>query len=455
MPLFTHKRAVSQLRRRFSSLFLSPRLWRLALGVYGLISLVVAVSLISRMHIKNYLSAALYVLPALSQSTGSNSSPDSSANPFKVYNITAENITASFIPYGARLVSLLVPDNSGTFQDVVVGYDDPREYLHDTETNHTYFGAVVGRYANRIKNGTFTVDGNTYHIPENEYNGTATLHGGFVGYDARNWTVTAYSNSSITFTLLDTGFENFPGDVITHATFTVDTEVTPTNPKGLPQLTTKLVSLSLTEKTPIMLANHIYWNLNVFREPTVLNDTLQMPLAQRYVGTDGNLIPNGTIFDVASSDHGVMDFTAGKAIGRDLQYADGVCGTGCTGYDTCFILDRSPYYAPDALVPVLHLASPATGISLDVATNQRALQIYTCNGQNGTIRVKPSQEKRNQAAGKGGVDVVNEHGCIVIETEGWIDAINQPEWGQDSTQIFSPQSAPAVNLATYQFGTFN
>jgi aldose 1-epimerase len=453
MPLVTHKRAVPWLRRHVPSWFLTPRLWSLVLAAYGLISLIVAVALISRMHVKQYLSAALYVLPVLGQAAGSNSSPGSTADPFQVYNITAENITASFIPYGARLVSLLVPDNTGTIQDVAVGYDDPTEYLHDTETNHTYFGAVVGRYANRIKNGTFTIDGTVYHVPENEYNGTATLHGGFVGYDARNWTVTAVSKSSITFTLLDAGLEDFPGNVITHATYTVDTDVTAANPKGLPQLTTKLVSLSLTEKTPIMLANHIYWNLNVFREPTVLDDTLQMPLAQRYVGADGNLIPNGTIFNVASSDHQVMDFTTGKAIGQDLQYADGVCGSDCTGYDTCFILDRNPYYPQDSVVPVLHLASPATGISLDVATNQRALQIYTCNGQNGTIPVKPSQAQRNQAAGKGGVDYVNLHGCIVIETEGWIDAINQPEWGQD--QIFSPASLPTVNYATYQFGTFN
>jgi aldose 1-epimerase len=397
------------------------------------------------MHFKSYLSAALVALPALSQASPA-------ADPFKVYNITAGNITASIIPYGARLISLLVPDSNGTMQDVVVGYDDPKMYLHDTETNHTYFGAVVGRYANRIKNGTFSIDGTTYHVPENENGGVDTLHGGFVGYDARNWTVAAASNDSVTFTLLDTGFEKFPGDVITHATFTVDTDVTPLNPKGRPQLTTKLVSLALTQKTPIMLANHIYWNLNAFREPNVLNDTLHMPLAQRWVEGDGILIPNGTIGWAAESNHGVMDFTAGKEIGHDYQYATGVCGTNCTGYDTCFINDRSPYYAPDALVPVLHLQSAATGISLDVATNQVALQIYTCNGQNGTIPIKNSQKQRNNAAGAGGVDYVNKYGCIVIETEDWIDGINQPEWAHP--EIYGPRDPPTVNLATYQFGTF-
>jgi len=149
------------------------------------------------MHFKSYVTAALYGLPALAQAVPSPSSSRASApspsaassnDHFKSYTIKAENITAKLIPYGARLTSLTVPDRDGNVQDVVVGYDDPIEYLHDSETNRTFFGAVVGRYANRIKNGTFTVDGKTYHVPENEHDGVDTLHGGFTGYDMRNWT---------------------------------------------------------------------------------------------------------------------------------------------------------------------------------------------------------------------------------------------------------------------------
>lgn len=399
------------------------------------------------MHLRGYLSTTLVALPsfAIAASAG--------YDPFQIYTISSQDITAKFIPYGARLISLLVPDSTGTPQDVVVGYDDPKEYLYDTETNHTYFGAVVGRYANRIKNGTFELDGKTYHIPENEYNGTATLHGGTVGYDARNWSVVTTTPNSLTFSFLDDALEGFPGEVTTYATYTVDTAISPTNPKGLPQLTTRLVSLALTVDTPIMLANHIYWNLNVFREPTVLNDTLQMPYADRVVGTDGNLVPNGTLIDITTWNHQVLDFQSGKPIGRDFDYALGVCGSGCIGIDTCFINDLGLYAVPGTLVPVLHMSSPATGITLDVATNQPALQIYTCNGQNGSIKVKQSQVNRNSAAGKGGVTTVNQYGCIVIETEGWIDAINQPEWGQTQSQIFGTSTYPAVNFATYQFGT--
>lgn len=416
--------------------------------------LVVTIVLGINMHVKNYLSAALLGLPLLASAQHQLPPPDAHDDPFKEYTISAENITVKLIGYGARVTSLLVPDRTGRMQDVVVGYDDPKQYLHDSETNHTFFGAVVGRYANRIKNGTFSIDGNTYHIPENEHGGLDTLHGGTVGYDQRNWTVTSHTSSSITYTLFDPGWEGFPGDVITHAMFSVDTKMTPENPQGLPQLTTKLISLALTEKTPIMLANHIYWNLNAFKEPTVLKDTfLQLPLSQRYVAGDGILVPNGTISEVATTYNGAPDFTTGKLVGADLQDAAGLCGTNCTGYDTCYIVDRPPSYgAQESMIPILRMNSSTTGISLEVATNQRAVQIYSCNGQNGTIPIKPSQAKRNQEEGCGGTNYVNKYGCIVIETEQWIDGINQPEWGQDAYQIFSPAGAPAINWATYQFG---
>lgn len=442
---------------------ITPRL----LFVYCLLFLTVTTVLGIKMHVKSYATAALYGLPALAQaatvpsSSSAASWPSSNASGdaghFTEYTIKAENITAKVIPYGARLTSLLVPDRDGNTQDVVVGYDDPKEYLHDSETNRTFFGAVVGRYANRIKNGTFSIDGNTYHIPENEKGGLDTLHGGFVGYDMRNWTVTAHSESSVTFTLLDQGFENFPGDVISHATFTVSTEKSPENPKGLPQLTTKLISLALTKKTPIMLANHIYWNLNAFKNPNILNDTyLQLPLSERFLAADTILIPTGGILEADTAYQGAANFLEPKLVGQDIAKTTGLCGEGCTGYDTCFLLDRpAAYAAPDSMVPSVRIASDKTGISLDVATNQAAVQIYSCNGQNGSIATKQSQSKRNKAQdGNAGAEYVNKYGCIVVETEDWIDGINQPQWGRRPYQIFGPEDGPAINRATYQFGTF-
>lgn len=426
--------------------FFSPRLFYL----YCLVFLFVTALIGVKMHLKSYLPVALLGVPALAQSP----TPSPSADPFKVYTISAENITAKLIPYGARLTSLLVPDRHGKPQDIVVGYDDPKDYLKDTNTNHTFFGSVVGRYANRIKNGTFEVDSNKYKIPTNENGGADTLHGGNVGYDARNWTVTSHTNTSVTFTLHDRGLEKFPGEVITHAVFAVDTSVSPDNPAGLPQLTTKLISLALTETTPIMLSNHIYWNLNAFQKPTILNDTfLQLPLSHRLIGTDGILIPNGTILGVDAY-KGSPNFTEGKLVGRDIKNAQGLCGDDCTGYDNCFIVDRpAQSAAANSMVPVLRANSSATGISLEVATNQQAVQIYSCNGQNGTIPIKPSQAKKNKDANIDGAKGVNQYGCLVIEPEGWIDGINNPEWGQLEDQVFSPESPPAVNWATYKFGT--
>ena len=194
------------------------------------------------------------------------------SSPFQKYTISAPGINASFIPYGARLTHLFVNDRNGDPQDVVLGYDDGAQYLTDTETVHTYFGPIVGRYANRIKNGTFTVQGVTSHVPENENMGHNTLHGGTVGYDQRNWTVVSHNTTTITFSFLDQAFEGFPGNVLTYATYTVSAG---------PQWTCRLVSIPLDEPTPIMLANHVYWNLGAFADPsnpTVLNDTLYMPV---------------------------------------------------------------------------------------------------------------------------------------------------------------------------------
>lgn len=362
-----------------------------------------------------------------------------SSSVFTKYTISAPGINASFIPYGARLTNLYVNDKNGNPQDVVLGYDDGSQYLNDTETVHTYFGAVVGRYANRIKNGTFTVDGITSHIPENEHNGADTLHGGNVGYDQRNWTIVEANSSTITFSLLDQGFEGFPGTIITFATYTVSAG---------PQWTSRLVSIPLDEPTPIMLANHVYWNLDAFSNPsdsTILNDTLYMPYAARYIEFDNIEVPNGTIGIVNDT---YLDFTSPKQIGRDIQEAINGCGFNCTGYDNAFILDRPRYSAPESTdLSVLTMSSNVTGIQLDVRTNQQSLQIYSCDTLNGTISVKQSQ----QHSTNGSTTYVPQYGCVVIETQQWIDGINNPQWGQDQYQIYTVDSEPAVVFAQYDF----
>lgn len=256
----------------------------------------------------------------------------------------------------------------------------------------------------RIKNGTFSIGNETYHIPENENNGHDTLHaGGAGGYDVQNWTVAAQTSDSITFTLYDNELSGFPGAVLNVATYTLTDE---------PAWISRLVSIPLTKSTPIMLANHVYWNLGAFVDAealTILNNTLYMPYADRYIGTDGILVPTGELRVTKGTP---LDFTEPKTIGKDINDTLNNCGTGCVGYDNGFILDRSPYSAPhDPTLEVLRLYAPSTGIQLSVETDQQGLQIYSCNGQNGTIPVKQSQQHGSSTT------YVEKYGCVVIETQ--------------------------------------
>ena len=397
----------------------------------------------------SYLSSvALVAGSVLAQNATSTSS-----SPTTKYTIQADNITAVFIPYGARLVSCVVPDRNGDLQDVAVGYDNGTQYPQDTATNHTYFGAVVGRYANRIKNGTFTIDGTTYEVPANEHGGLNTLHGGNVGYDQRNWTVVASNDSAISLTLLDTSFENFPGTVLTTATYSVSSY--PSGPQGQlrPRLTTQLVSIALDTPTPIMLSNHIYWNLNAFQAENILNDTyIWMPYSDRYIQTDGILIPNGT-FGLTADNPG-LDFQSPKLIGTAVDETAGhdYCGTNCTGIDNAFIVDRPADISTTSVVPVFHVWSETTGIQMTMSTNQIGIQIFTCMSQNGTIPVKQSQQERNQGV-EGATEYVNKYGCFALEPQVYIDGINNPQWGVNDYEIFSPETGPSVNRATYDFST--
>ncbi|KAK3052965.1 hypothetical protein LTR09_006029 [Extremus antarcticus] len=364
--------------------------------------------------------------------------PPFSGNMFQKYNLEAEGIKATFIPYGARLTNLYVKDRDGAWQDVVVGYDNPKAYVEALADGNNYFGPIVGRYANRIKNGTFTVDGQTSHIPENDNKGLDTLHGGFVGYDQQNWTVASVTGNSITFSFYDEHTSGFPGDVLNIATYTLTDDAS---------WISRLVSVPFNEATPIMLANHVYWNLGAYVDDQatyVLNDTLYMPYADRWIETDGILIPNGTI---GVTNGTALDFTSpGKTIGEGVQDAEGYCGTGCTGIDNAFVLDRPRYGSPeDPNLQVLQMTSPSTGITMSLETNMQGTQIYTCNGQNGTIPVKKSQQHGSKKT------YVEKYGCIVIEAQDWIDGVNNPQWGRSQWQIFSPTSQPAINYQKYSF----
>lgn len=181
-----------------------------------------------------------------------------------------------------------------------------------------------------------------------------------------------------------------------------------------------------------MLANHVYWNLGAFANEDaslVLNDTLYMPYADRYIQTDGILIPNGTIGVTNGTG---LDFTKPKAIGEDLDELEGTCGTGCTGIDNAFVLDKPRYTSPeDPNLEVLRMWSPVTGIEMSLETNMQAIQIYTCNGQNGYLPVKESQQNGNSSK------TVQQYGCVVIETEEVCLTIFDPRYSESRADIFT------------------
>ena len=214
-----------------------------------------------------------------------------------------------------------------------------------------------------------------------------------------------------------------------------------------------MTAFATTHKTPIMLSSHTYWNLDGFQNPDTplaLNHTLHMPYSGQRIATDGILIPNGTI--LPNQKYDVNDFwSSPKQIGANFTSPDllGNCGTNCTGYDTCYLVNRAqngPYDWHAA--PVATLFSDWSGIQVDIYSEQEAFQVYSCAGQNGTLTLKETQGLFNETDRP---RVVEKNGCIVMEVEDWIDAINQPEWQREKRNIFGPGDAPYVLEATYSF----
>ncbi|TVY76118.1 putative aldose 1-epimerase [Lachnellula suecica] len=367
---------------------------------------------------------------------GNSTGPDANGK----YTISGPGIRANFIPYGASISNLFLNDTSGCERDVVGGFDNASYYSVDRQ--HPHFGGVPGRYANRIKNSSFVIDGETYNILPNENpepgspNGVDTLHGGPDGWDWRNWTVVAHTSSSITFSLVDPdGMEGFPGEVVSYVTYTMGnrtwdlrmvavatTKVTPIIHTGISTAspTTKPAPPSTTPST----------------SPTAANASPQTPSSS----------PTGDI--QANQPLSLNDFySTPKQIGANFSNPDllGNCGANCTGYDTCYLTNRiEPYGWKE--VPVARLRSAWSGIQVDVFTDQDAFQVYSCGGQNGSMALKNTQGLHD-----GTPRTIPQYGCVVMEVEDWIDGINQPEWGRQSKQVFGPGDEPYVLQASYVF----
>lgn len=259
-------------------------------------------------------------------------------------------LSCQVLTYGATLRSLHVPDRNGTPVDIVLGYDTLEEYM----SNDGYLGAIVGRFANRIQGGKFTLNGQAYALPLND--GRNHLHGGFKGFSHRVWKIEKLDPASVELSLTSPdGEEGYPGNLTVHVTYA---------------LSGSALSISYTAQsdadTLCNLTNHSYFNLAGHTAGSMLHQTLTIH-AETYTPSDGENIPYGTIAPVADTP---MDFRTPKEIGRDIA-ADFPQLLQAKGYDHNYVLDSHD--------PAAEAYCGETGISMRLETTMPGMQLYTGN----------------------------------------------------------------------------
>ena len=282
--------------------------------------------------------------------------------------------------YGGAITSLKTPDRDGRFGDIVLGFETLEEYVH----NPRYFGALIGRHANRIARGRFSLNGIEYQLPCN--NGANHLHGGFRGFDKRVWTVREDDNAlHLTYFSKD-GEEGYPGNVTAFVDYTLlDNEL-------------RIDYRATTDRDTIVnLTNHSYFNLR--GEGTILDHELTLH-ADHFTPVSEDLIPTGEIKRVAGTP---MDFRNGKAIGSELQAAG--------GYDHNFVLNDWD----GSLRSAARLYEPATGRVLEILTTEPGIQFYSGNFLDGSF------------TGKNGF-VLARYTGLCLEPQHFPDAPNHPNF---------------------------
>jgi len=310
-----------------------------------------------------------------------------------LYTITGGGLTAELSDHGATLVKLFVPDSKGNVADVVLGFDTPDEYT----ASGTFFGATVGRNANRVGGATFTLNGKAYHLDPND-NEKNNLHSGFDPYKNRLWKVESHTEDSIRFRLdSPDGDQGFPGNAVIQVTYTLE------NPGAL-----RITYDAICDKDTVFnLTNHSYFNLAGHDKPEkAMDQILSMP-ARHFTPDDAESIPTGELRPV---DGTPMDFRTPKAIGRDINMAyDALELQG--GYDHNFEV----FTDPCAIVK-----DPESGRTMAVLTDCHGIQFYSGNFLEGEI-------------GKDGVSYCY-RGGIALETQFYPDSVNHPEWPQPFTK---------------------
>ncbi len=318
-----------------------------------------------------------------------------------IETITLSNghgVSAKILTYGATLQSLSGPDKQGKVADVLLGYDDLAGYVD----HPNYYGVTVGRYANRIAGGKFTLDGKSYQLPLNDK--VNSLHGGGKGFDKQAWKVVSLKSGPTAMLVLShvspDGDSGYPGKLDVTVTYTLDE-----------QGNLGIVFDAKTDKPTIVnMTNHAIFNLAGEGSPGGALDHLLTIPAKAYTPVDANLIPTGELKPVAG---GVFDFQAPRRVadgirdGRDPQIVAG------RGYDHNFALDKGATRTP-ALAA--RLEDPASGRVLEVLSTEPGVQFYTGNFLDGTL------------VGKGG-HLYRMGDGIALEPQKFPDTPNQPAFG--------------------------
>jgi aldose 1-epimerase len=325
-------------------------------------------------------------------------------------------MTVAITNYGATVVSIKVPDRAGKFRDVVLGFETPKEY----EDGTAHIGGTIGRYANRIAHGTFTLAGKTYTLPKN--NGENTLHGGVLGFDKRIWTADQSPSKdgvAVQFTYVSPdGEEGFPGTLSAMVVFTL------LNDKN--ELRIDYYANS-DKPTVVNLTNHSYFNLAGQGNGDILLQTLQLN-ASKFTPVDAGLIPTGELRDVKNTP---FDFTRPVVIGERINGTDEQLKLG-RGYDHNWVLDRKTGFSGIELAAVAR--DPQSGRVLEVLTTEPGIQFYTGNFLDGTAHGKEGK-------------VYEQRYAFCLETQHFPDSPNHP--GFPSTTLFP--SRPFHSTTIFRF----
>ncbi len=366
---------------------------------------------------------AAAVLAGLAASCGSVTQPsipvsafakDKDGGTVQIYTLTnAQGTEARITPYGATLVSLKTPGRNGALADIVMGFDSLEGYTQTPPP--PYFGATIGRYANRIGGAKFTLNGKIYTLDKND--GANSLHGGFHGFDKVMWTAAPASGDaaqSLELSYLSKdGEKGYPGNLSVTVTYTL----TPANELRIHYTATT------DRDTVINLTNHSYFNLSGHDAGEILDHMLTIN-ADRFTPVDAGLIPTGELRNV---DGTPFDFRQPHAVGERIEANDEQIKLG-RGYDHNWILNRSGA----GLEFAARVSDPKSGRVIEVLTTEPAIQFYTGNFLDGSFH------------GKGGKPYQH-RGALTLETQHYPDSPNHPDFpttllkaGEkfDSTTVF-------------------